>query len=254
MKRLFDFRPGSVKRNGFTLIELLVVIAIIAILAAILFPVFARARENARRASCQSNLKQIGLGIMQYTQDYDEKLPGRLIGYDTDTVNYKTWREVVQPYVKSTQIFACPSNTRNSVLQNGIPSSYNCNGRDLQATEPDAVMNGRSAMPLTPAPVYASAGRALAEIPDTARTILVGEYEGPYTEFPFGFSVAAFTDEAFKGHLGNSNFLFVDGHVKSLKPSATGSSVNMWTIEDDGAAPSSLMDYLNSWQQKVNNG
>src|SRR5688500_6579567 len=62
-------------RNGFTLIELLVVIAIIAILAAILFPVFARARENARRSSCQSNMKQLGLGMMQYTQDYDEKLP-----------------------------------------------------------------------------------------------------------------------------------------------------------------------------------
>ena len=63
------------KRSGFTLIELLVVIAIIAILAAILFPVFARARENARRTSCVSNLKQIGLGIMQYTQDYDERYP-----------------------------------------------------------------------------------------------------------------------------------------------------------------------------------
>src|SRR5690349_12144108 len=61
--------------RGFTLIELLVVIAIIALLAAILFPVFARARENARRASCQSNLKQIGLGFHQYTQDYDDRLP-----------------------------------------------------------------------------------------------------------------------------------------------------------------------------------
>src|SRR5687768_5924591 len=66
-------RNGALK--GFTLIELLVVIAIIAILAAILFPVFARARENARRSSCQSNLKQIGLGFAQYTQDYDEKMP-----------------------------------------------------------------------------------------------------------------------------------------------------------------------------------
>lgn len=86
--------------SGFTLIELLVVIAIIAILAAILFPVFARARENARRSSCQSNLKQIGLGILQYTQDYDEYLP-----------NGANWAEQTFPYVKSTQIYKCPSDS-----------------------------------------------------------------------------------------------------------------------------------------------
>jgi prepilin-type N-terminal cleavage/methylation domain-containing protein len=74
MRKLHKVTPSR-KRTGFTLIELLVVIAIIAILAAILFPVFARARENARRASCQSNLKQIGLAVYQYTQDYDEKCP-----------------------------------------------------------------------------------------------------------------------------------------------------------------------------------
>src|SRR3954469_17430376 len=98
-------RPG--KRliiRGFTLIELLVVIAIIAILAAILFPVFARARENARRAACQSNLKQIGLGIAQYTQDYDERLPG--VGGQNTTYS---WRSRIDPYIKSTQIFLCPS-------------------------------------------------------------------------------------------------------------------------------------------------
>lgn len=83
------------------------VIAIIAILAAILFPAFARARENARRASCQSNLKQIGLGIMQYTQDYDEKYLQRY--YDDGTGKSLYWGQAIQPYVKSTQIFVCPS-------------------------------------------------------------------------------------------------------------------------------------------------
>ena len=107
------------RRAGFTLIELLVVIAVIAILAAILFPAFARARENARCASCQSNLKQIGLGLMQYIQDYDESMP------------FENWNTVTQPYLKSTQIFDCPSGARNN---NGDPltkypgSTYVING------------------------------------------------------------------------------------------------------------------------------
>ena len=105
-------------RSAFTLIELLVVIAIIAILAAILFPVFARARENARRSSCQSNLKQIGLGIMQYTQDYDERLPGRIMD-SAVAGEVNSWRRVIYPYVKSTQIFACPSNPDNSLPAGG---------------------------------------------------------------------------------------------------------------------------------------
>ena len=92
-------------RYGFTLIELLVVIAIIAILAAILFPVFARAREQARRTSCLSNLKQLSLAVMMYGQDYDEKLP---VG---ETQGNSLWNVVngVMPYVKNRAIFYCPS-------------------------------------------------------------------------------------------------------------------------------------------------
>lgn len=113
--------------HGFTLIELLVVIAIIAILAAILFPVFARARENARRSSCQSNLKQIGIGLVQYIQDYDETMPrGAFVPSLTvsnDSMeditsdvpsqsNLSLWMDVIYPYVKSEAVFVCPS--RNS--------------------------------------------------------------------------------------------------------------------------------------------
>jgi prepilin-type N-terminal cleavage/methylation domain-containing protein/prepilin-type processing-associated H-X9-DG protein len=101
------------RSSGFTLIELLVVIAIISILASMLFPAFSRARESARKTVCVSNLKQIGLGIMQYTQDYDERFP---IGYPFWAASLVTppppeqfLIETVNPYLKSYQIWDCPS-------------------------------------------------------------------------------------------------------------------------------------------------
>src|SRR2546423_851760 len=116
-------------RRGFTLIELLVVITIIAILAAILFPVFAQARESARQSSCLSNTKQLGLGIMQYVQDYDEKFPLWIwcdsVGGANPVVsgpgtpdtpwgpwknNHTGWDKTTQPYIKNVQVFKCPSN------------------------------------------------------------------------------------------------------------------------------------------------
>lgn len=140
------------KLNGFTLIELLVVIAIIAILAAILFPVFARARENARRASCMSNLKQLGLGMMMYVQDYDGNYPARyyragsstpgggssgaIIGMivpGTSSSTYTNTDWILEPYTKSLQLAVCPSWTGDVPTQGGgyaynlmagIPSAY----------------------------------------------------------------------------------------------------------------------------------
>ncbi len=97
-------------RKGFTLIELLVVIAIIAILAAILFPVFARAREKARQSSCLSNTKQLGLGLVMYAQDYDEKFPTYYWGEgNSGQPNSCTWWGGIYPYVKNTQLYVCPS-------------------------------------------------------------------------------------------------------------------------------------------------
>ena len=95
-------------QKAFTLIELLVVIAIIAILASILFPVFARARENARRTSCLSNLRQVGLGFMQYLQDYDERFP---FNKADATTGKESWVTSIQPYLKSKQVLRCPSDT-----------------------------------------------------------------------------------------------------------------------------------------------
>src|SRR5436309_13336304 len=96
-------KGAPMRRNAFTLIELLVVIAIIAILAAILFPVFAQAREKARAISCLSNLKQLGTSCMMYVQDYDETFP--MAVWDNW---WNAWPTTVQPYVKSLQIFRCP--------------------------------------------------------------------------------------------------------------------------------------------------
>jgi len=110
---MMNIKPA---KRAFTLIELLVVIAIISILATILFPVFARARENARRTSCLSNLKQIGLGVMMYVQDYDEKYPLRNFANHTTPPSEGWWyngswfwENSVMPYIKSNQVFICPN-------------------------------------------------------------------------------------------------------------------------------------------------
>jgi len=115
-------------RRGFTLIELLVVIAIIAILAAILFPVFARAREKARQTACLNNVKEMGLGMLMYAQDYDEMFPAMSLGPVTPipvipehpefgrhaTLGYfNCWSNGIYPYIKNVQIFLCPSTTAN---------------------------------------------------------------------------------------------------------------------------------------------
>lgn len=107
-------RRSRSRRHAFTLIELLVVIAIIGLLAAILFPVFGRVRENGRRAACTSNLKQLWLGCMQYVQDYDDMLPAITYG-NTAKPNprYIRWMDVVEPYVRNTAVYSCPSDQIN---------------------------------------------------------------------------------------------------------------------------------------------
>ncbi len=119
-------------RKGFTLIELLVVIAIIAILAAILFPVFARAREKAKQTSCLSNMKQMGLAMLSYAQDYDERFM-RYAGYRAPTIVlddnpdvYAYWWQQLMPYMMNEQILACPADTNTTVRSGGgVDSRHN---------------------------------------------------------------------------------------------------------------------------------
>lgn len=256
-------------RRGFTLIELLVVIAIIAILAAILFPVFGRARENARKTSCLSNMKQMGLGVMQYTQDYDEKYPLSRVGVTlpngTTTGNYP-WHMVVQPYTKSYQLFKCPSNTSNLMMRWANPTgnngddrvgvSYVCNGTG----DTGKTANWGGVQPMNT--IGAGGGTSLAAIKSAAQLILIGEH--PTRQDPEYWSVDGIDngvyDLNFQNHLGMSNFLFADGHAKSMKPVATGTPLNMWNVNNttnpndttEGPAGPALMARLNAIQQANN--
>jgi prepilin-type N-terminal cleavage/methylation domain-containing protein/prepilin-type processing-associated H-X9-DG protein len=200
-------------QSGFTLIELLVVIAIIAILAAILFPVFARARENARRASCQSNLKQIGLGILQYTQDYDERYFFR----ESASV---PWAGLLQPYIKSTQLFKCPSNSNTDTM---FPFSV-------------VQISGNYGMNII------FQGRAIAEVESSATKIIVGESQERWTDWmkPNLSANDIGNSRMWAGHLSTSNSLFADGHVKAMRPVASMTPVNMFgqfSDQNTAAAP-----------------
>lgn len=210
------------RTTGFTLIELLVVIAIIAILASILFPVFARARENARRSSCASNLKQIALGVRQYVADND----GRLVPRDRPVDN-EFWNhfEPMDPYLKSTQVLFCPSAPRfrfadaTAVKYNmhyGFPTNWNGSTNFVCAV---AKLNASVVSPTL-----------LDSMPDASRTCLLGETTqngtgGNYASAGYGcstFGAVTYGNAVdnilhTKRHLEGSNYAYLDGHVKWLK-------------------------------------
>jgi prepilin-type N-terminal cleavage/methylation domain-containing protein/prepilin-type processing-associated H-X9-DG protein len=263
----------SRKSAGFTLIELLVVIAIIAILAAILFPVFAKAREKARQVSCLSNQKQLGLGFLQYNQDYDDNYPTGSAG-----PLGQGWGGVIYPYVKSTGVYKCPDDATTNVANGATisyPVSYAANFNFLRT---DA---GSAGDPRT--------GQSLASLRSPAKTVLLNEVRGIYapitdpqesnaangvhssgsngnyngTVYPFGgygqggnmvtgclggLDCTAWVNnpagEGFAAktglHTDGSNYLMTDGHAKWFRGSSvSGGSIAM--AEDCNQANSPAM-------------
>jgi len=256
------------KNFGFTLIELLVVIAIIAILAAILFPVFAQAREKARQTSCLSNEKQMALGIIQYVQDYDETFP---LGLDEPW--HGTWATFTQPYIKSFDVFRCPDESDTTVLVGwGIGLSYASNGYiawNGHANHHYGVM-GEAQSWIDNGLV----AKTMADVRNPVGSIMLTEkhngdvrtwkpnYNGVISSWSTGDIFLGFDDgwcapgqipdgtratnlpyptgpngAVSAHHAGLANFSFVDGHVKAMKPSATNPDpnnhpeLNMWNTE-----------------------
>lgn len=226
------------RRNGFTLIELLVVIAIIAILAAILFPVFARARENARKSSCQSNLKQIGIGFAMYSQDYDEYIAPSSLNHVGLGIVW--WGYLIQPYLKNSQVLKCPSyGNPQATAGVGWPGAANCAcANTYWRLRAGYGTNYGDTGRLNPWPVPSN--RPLAQIVDTTGTILVTEstcvVASPPGVWP---SDTPANLAASLRHMGGANVLFVDGHVKwlaegKMDPCTLGGPARgMWTITEN---------------------
>ena len=252
--------PNSARTAGFTLIELLVVIAIIAILAAILFPVFAQAREKARQTSCLSNTKQLGLAFMQYAQDYDEHMPNAYSGLDgvggvgaiagngcpiagggTGTTkgktggwiyycdqvgmtNYDPAQGSINPYTKNSQMFVCPSDS------SGQRNSYALNQLVLSTTKDAALLYE---------------GIAIASFRGTANTILFAEEEdGVGKGTNDGYIVVptqgAFATEGVDGKVTNANN---DLHIDTTTNLPTDTS----PIRHSGGACYALADGHSKW-------
>ena len=233
--------------RGFTLIELLVVIAIIAILAAILFPVFQKVRENARRTACLSNEKQLALGFMQYSQDYDETLPLQHFGGPYG------WAGEIYPYVKSAGVYQCPDDPTQAVTSRGVtatPVSYSMNFGLQSFVSPYGALTLAqfNAPAITDLLLEAIGAKVVVSQPDEGTSNFTvspaggwescasdggvdngGKWAGgapAYATGPIGNRSSLGGTAA---HTNGANYACADGHVKYLLPSAVSSGWNAGT-------------------------
>jgi len=215
--------------RGFTLIELLVVIAIIAILAAILFPVFAQAREQARKTSCLSNTKQAGLALMQYVQDYDESTPCLYITFASQLIAVDFWNQM-QPYAKNVDMFYCPDRSQTGCAFNdnvaGSKPNDRCIGFGYNWGPIQGFNNGESEGGLISEHLYGNnpsqeigLGTTLAAIVASADTFAFADcYDYPFytNSIDNGLSVFPGTSNSALPHGGRYNATFMDGHAKNV--------------------------------------
>ena len=231
-------KHANTTRQAFTLIELLVVIAIIAILAAILFPVFAKAREKARQISCLSNTKQLGLALIQYNQDYDERLPNGA-GYNnggTGTGDGSGWAGQIYTYVKSQALYKCPDDS-TSPTGVQVPESYALNSNAASATQAQFQAPASSvllfeisgdATDVTKLGNGAGSGDKTVDNESASGNGSTNTSGGtyPYQTGPMGNPVTAYTASAQSRHTGASNFLLADGHAKWLRGTVVSAGAN----------------------------
>jgi prepilin-type N-terminal cleavage/methylation domain-containing protein/prepilin-type processing-associated H-X9-DG protein len=228
------------RNRAFTLIELLVVIAIIAILAAILFPVFARARERAKATTCLSNMKQLGLACMQYTEDYDGVYPMNRMPV---TGGLWTWKRAVFPYVKSYEAYKCPS-----VLEYN-PVNWETGAKGDESNSLPQFRNDKSQWIATS---YGYSGgfffetgaggaarpRTLSEVKDPANTMYILNTRLAYPDLG-PWMMSSYCDlkgnqssnrkyGPFVTHFGRINFIFADGHVQAKKLIETVTPIDLW--------------------------